>query len=213
MRGCAPPRWLPYRTSALSNPAVNRSTDIPANRVPPAQHLRTFGAQVFSLYRGVAVPLVGGALETGISYSVRARSAAPRPLVRGPLPGTRRRQHLHAGLQGGEDTGETQLRRARLRGRCTPTCCTGSMCARPAPARPPKVAAACLAPNWAPPGARSAPRGRRQADAQCPDLGTVAVSAATAGFVLSGLLSPFELVKARPRRSPALYRLRVPCLC
>jgi len=39
------------------------------------------------------------------------------------------------------------------------------------------------------------------------------VSAATAGFVLSGLLSPFELVKARPRRSPALYRLRVPCLC
>lgn len=162
MRGCAPPRWLPYRTSALSNPAVNRSTDIPANRVPPAQHLRTFGAQVFSLYRGVAVPLVGGALETGISYSVRARSAALRPLVRGPLPGTRRRQHLHAGLQGGEDTGETQLRRARLRGRCTPTCCTGSTCARPAPARAclhlhMTAARRALSPARPPPGGRAVP--------------------------------------------------------
>lgn len=162
MRGCAPPRWLPYRTSALSNPAVNRSTDIPANRVPPAQHLRTFGAQVSSLYRGVAVPLVGGALETGISYSVRARSAALRPLVRGPLPGTRRRQHLHAGLQGGEDTGETQLRRARLRGRCTPTCCTGSTCARPAPARAclhlhMTAARRALSPARPPPGGRAVP--------------------------------------------------------
>ena len=133
----------------------------------------------------MAAPLVGGALETGISYSVsRPCDPAPQPdlMYLGAQPHTARpgTEPCFALWETGVYGHAAAPGRARL-----PTSCS------------PVVARLTHFLKLDVPEHLSRLEAALQADLQNPDLGKVAVSAATAGFVLSSFLSPFELIKAR----------------
>lgn len=175
MQGLLPQVGRPCRAKCRCRPATTHAAAAPPARPP------TPVPQVRSLYRGMSPQLVGGALETGVNYAVYQAmlNLTQVSVALEVLWGLMLLGHLSADREGWE---QSLPRRGH-----GPT--------QPLPS-PPDPHARHHHPTT--------PHTYHQGPALAlPEAVAVPLSAATAGIVLSFVLSPAELVKVRCAAAPA----------